>query len=174
MNLWYKGTHGIINHEVIVSTVCGIIHDGFQFGCRKMPLEMHSCRGNWLWFNELKCCQGRHGMIEYLVTVWTGYDICRRLDDEGRLRIGRSRRRRRRWSIYWFYACGWTVLSTRVAHIWYGRPDFLDVQCTSGAFIPRWQTQGCEKYCYCIIGPGSSTNGCYWNCVRRCWVEDSR
>ena len=91
-----------------------------------------------MWFNESKCINGKHGMIEYLVTVWTGYDICRRLDDKGRLRICRSRRRRRRWSICWFYARGWTMLSTRMTHIWYGRPDFLDVQCTSRAFISRW------------------------------------
>ena len=126
-----------------------------------------------MWFNESKCINGKHGMIEYLVTVWTGYDICRRLDDKGRLRICRSRRRRRRWSICWFYARGWTVLSTRMAHIWYGRPDFLDVQCTSRAFISRWEIKGRAKYSYCIIGPWNSSHGRYWNCVRCSGIEDS-
>ena len=127
-----------------------------------------------MWFNESKCINGKHGMIECLVTVWTGYDICRRLDDKGRLRICRSRRRRRRWNICWFYARGWTVLSTCLAHIWYGRPDFLDMQCTTRAFISRWEIKGREKCCYSTIGPWNSSHGGYWNCVRCCRIEDSR
>ena len=106
-------------------------------------------------------------MVIKSVTVCTGCDICRRIDDADRLRICRSRRRRRRWGFWWRIRPNWgTMLFTCLAYIRHSCPNFPRILCSPGAFISWRNIEGCYKCDRGAVSTRYSADGRDWNSMR--------